>query len=72
MASAADSWLAFMDRLLILGDDCAKEKDALREKMLKLVDLYYDALDAPKSGKKVDCTAEIVVSLIIRYLVFGV
>ncbi|CAI9100431.1 OLC1v1025177C1 [Oldenlandia corymbosa var. corymbosa] len=53
MSTAADSWLAFMDRLLTLGDDCAKEKVALTEKMLKLVDLYYDAVDAPKSGKKV-------------------
>mgnify|MGYP004723737745 FL=1 len=53
MAVAADSWLAFIDRLLILGDDNAKEKDALKENMLKLIDIYYDALDAPKCGTKV-------------------
>lgn len=53
MSIAADSWLAFMDRLLILGDDSADEKDALKENMLKLIDIYYDALDAPKSGTKV-------------------
>lgn len=53
MAVAADSWQAFMDRLLVLGDEDANEIDGLRQKMLKLVDIYYDALDAPKSGKKV-------------------
>ncbi|KAL4572263.1 hypothetical protein LXL04_019033 [Taraxacum kok-saghyz] len=50
---AADSWLAFMDRYLILQDDDVDEKLLLEGKMLKLIDLYYDALDAPKSGKKV-------------------
>ncbi|KAF6135048.1 hypothetical protein GIB67_014097 [Kingdonia uniflora] len=50
--TASDSCLAFMDRLLILGDDCAKEKNCIKEKMLQLSDIYYDALDALKSGKK--------------------
>ncbi|KAH6827518.1 hypothetical protein C2S53_007863 [Perilla frutescens var. hirtella] len=54
MGIAADSWLAYMDRLLSLGDDRAIEKDSLKRKMIKLIDIYYDALDAPKSGKKVD------------------
>ncbi|CAA0840415.1 Probable RNA-dependent RNA polymerase 5 [Striga hermonthica] len=53
MATAADSWLAYMDRLLTLGDDRATEKELLKTKMIQLVDIYYDALDAPKSGKKV-------------------
>ncbi|KAL8498318.1 hypothetical protein ACS0TY_021586 [Phlomoides rotata] len=53
MGIAADSWLTLMDRLLTLGDDRATEKDSLKKKMLMLVDLYYEALDAPKSGKKV-------------------
>ncbi|KAF6142768.1 hypothetical protein GIB67_023250 [Kingdonia uniflora] len=52
IGTASDSWLAFMDRLLTLGDDCAEEKNCLKEKMLQLTDIYYDALDAPKSGKK--------------------
>ncbi|KAI3714711.1 hypothetical protein L6452_21670 [Arctium lappa] len=51
---AADSWLTFMDQYLILGEDDADEKHQIKEKLLKLVDLYYDALDAPKSGKKVE------------------
>ncbi|XP_019052370.1 PREDICTED: probable RNA-dependent RNA polymerase 3 isoform X1 [Nelumbo nucifera] len=51
---AADSWLAFMDRLLTLGDECSSEKECLKKKMLQLVDTYYDALDAPKNGIKVE------------------
>lgn len=53
MGVAADSWLAFMDRLLVLGDSSADEKECMKETMLKLIDIYYDALDASKSGKKV-------------------
>ncbi|XP_020528669.1 probable RNA-dependent RNA polymerase 5 isoform X2 [Amborella trichopoda] len=52
--AAADSWLVYMDRLLTLGDECAEEKGCLHQKMLKLADLYYEAVDAPKSGKKVE------------------
>ncbi|KAK1421861.1 hypothetical protein QVD17_24543 [Tagetes erecta] len=54
-ATAADSWMAFMDRYLTLQDDGGDddEKHAIQTKMLHLVDLYYDALNAPKSGKKV-------------------
>lgn len=53
MGLAANSWLVFMDRLLTLGDDRSNEKNMLKNMMLKLIDIYYDALDAPKSGKKV-------------------
>ncbi|KAF7147236.1 hypothetical protein RHSIM_Rhsim03G0237500 [Rhododendron simsii] len=52
MGVAADSWTAFMDRLLILGDSCAEETDRMKVTMHQLVDTYYDAVDAPKSGKK--------------------
>ncbi|KAL8107984.1 hypothetical protein AgCh_024412 [Apium graveolens] len=45
---AADSWMAFTDRFLTL-DDNSNEKNKLNKKMLKLIDIYYDALDAPKS-----------------------
>lgn len=47
---AADSWLALMDRLLILGDECIEERDHLKENIIQLIDIYYDALDAPKKG----------------------
>ena len=50
---AADSWLSYMDRLLTLGRECVDEICLLKEKLLKLVDIYYDALDAPKKGLKV-------------------
>ncbi|KAL7134831.1 hypothetical protein ABFS83_11G051600 [Erythranthe nasuta] len=59
MATAADSWLTFMDRLLTLGDDRTAEKKSLMKKMIRLVDIYYDALDAPKSGKKVKVPEEL-------------
>ncbi|KAL0333854.1 UNVERIFIED_CONTAM: putative RNA-dependent RNA polymerase 5, partial [Sesamum angustifolium] len=52
MATAADSWLTFMDRLLTLGDDRASEKHSLKKKIIQLIDIYYDALDAPKVGKR--------------------
>lgn len=47
---AADGWMALMDRLLILPDDRSKEKEKVMENMYKLIDLYYEALDAPKKG----------------------
>jgi RNA-dependent RNA polymerase len=47
---AADSWLALMDRLLILGEDCIEEKNHVKANILQLIDMYYDALDAPKKG----------------------
>ncbi|KAM7515447.1 hypothetical protein LguiA_005030 [Lonicera macranthoides] len=50
---AANSWLAFMDRLLVLGDGSADEKECIKEKMLKLIDVCSDALDSSKSGKKI-------------------
>ncbi|KAK1387180.1 Non-phototropic hypocotyl [Heracleum sosnowskyi] len=50
---AADSWMAFTDKFLTL-DNNSNEKNNLKKKMLKLIDIYYDALDAPKSGKEDD------------------
>lgn len=51
---AADCWQAVMDRFLTLGDESAEEKAAMKENMLRLINIYYDALDAPKkSGIKV-------------------
>ncbi|GMP59714.1 hypothetical protein CsSME_00022879 [Camellia sinensis var. sinensis] len=52
MSVAADSWLAFVDQLLILGDSSSVEKDRMKETMHHLIDIYCEALDAPKSGKK--------------------
>lgn len=50
---AADSWLTIMDRFLTLGDEKAEEKAEMKKKMLRLIDIYYDAIDAPKKGDKV-------------------
>ncbi|KAJ0254182.1 RNA-dependent RNA polymerase 4 [Hirschfeldia incana] len=50
---AADSWLTRMDQFLTLGDERAEEKAELKNKILELIDIYYDALDAPKKGAKV-------------------
>ncbi|KAI3991017.1 hypothetical protein MKX01_026201 [Papaver californicum] len=50
---AANSWLGLMDRLLIMGEENTKEKKNLKGKILQLSEIYYDALDAAKTGKKV-------------------
>ncbi|XP_073110745.1 probable RNA-dependent RNA polymerase 5 isoform X2 [Elaeis guineensis] len=59
IGTAADCWLMYMDRLLTLGDECAEQKQLLREKMLELVDIYYDALDASKHGLKIEVPSEL-------------
>jgi RNA-dependent RNA polymerase len=41
-----------MDRLLT-GGVPKSERQAIKKKMLDLVDIYYLALDAPKEGNKV-------------------
>ncbi|KAH9619567.1 hypothetical protein KSS87_000894 [Heliosperma pusillum] len=65
---AADSWLSYMDRLLTLGHECVDEKSILRKKMLRLVDIYYDALDAPKKGLKVNVPKELVPAKFPHYM----
>ncbi|KAG2274573.1 hypothetical protein Bca52824_057128 [Brassica carinata] len=52
VGAAADSWLTIMDRYLTLGDERAKEKAGMKRQILKAIDIYYDALDAPKNGAK--------------------
>lgn len=42
-----------MDRLLILGDNNPSETEHMKKTMLHLIEIYYNALDAAKSGKKV-------------------
>lgn len=63
IAAAADSWLAFMDRLLILGDNNPCETEHMKKTMLHLIDIYYSALDAAKSGKKVEFPKELKAEL---------
>ena len=52
MGTAANCWLTLMDQLLTPGVS-QNEKDSVKIKMLELVDIYYWALDAPKTGDKV-------------------
>lgn len=52
---AADSWQALMDRFLTLGSDQVDEKHRVERNLCQLIDIYYDALDAPKnSGLKIE------------------
>lgn len=53
MSTTADNWKALMDRLLTLEDSNSTEKVLVRNNLVRLIDLYYEALDAPKSGKEV-------------------
>lgn len=53
MSEAAGSWLALMDRFLSLRSDNVEEKNLVKKNILQLIDIYYDALDAPKIGGKV-------------------
>ncbi|CAO2822916.1 unnamed protein product [Amaranthus hypochondriacus] len=60
MGIAADCWLMYMDRLLTLGDEMTDEKAVLRQKIDELIDIYYDALDAPKKGRKVEVPKRLI------------
>ncbi|XP_074344094.1 uncharacterized protein LOC141683303 [Apium graveolens] len=67
MGVAADSWMAFTDRFLTL-DDNSNEKNNMKKKMLKLIDIYYDALDAPKTGNEVKVLKEYRADLFPHYM----
>ncbi|XP_013596635.1 PREDICTED: probable RNA-dependent RNA polymerase 5 isoform X1 [Brassica oleracea var. oleracea] len=68
---AADSWLTIMDQFLTLGDERAKEKAEMKEKLLKLTDIYYDALDAPKKGAKFYLPQELKSDVFPHYMERG-
>lgn len=53
MSVAAENWSAIMDRFLTVEDSNSSEKTLMKENLKKLIDLYYEALDASKTGKKV-------------------
>ncbi|XP_044975321.1 probable RNA-dependent RNA polymerase 3 isoform X1 [Hordeum vulgare subsp. vulgare] len=54
LGAAADCWVVYMDRLLTCEvQEDNKEWESIKAKMLELVDIYYEALDAPKSGNKI-------------------
>lgn len=62
IGAAADSWLAIMDSYLVLGSDGRKKQ------MLKAIDVYYDALDAPKKGAKVDLPLDLKLKKFPHYM----
>ncbi|OIW03701.1 hypothetical protein TanjilG_29736 [Lupinus angustifolius] len=68
---AADSWMALMDRLLTLRNRCNKEKQIkhLKESILQLIDIYYEALDAPKKGgRKFQVPKDLAVEMFPHYM----
>ncbi|CAJ2636778.1 unnamed protein product [Trifolium pratense] len=68
---AADSWMALMDRLLILRNDVKHEKEVQQVKIniLKLSNLYYKALDAhKKGGGKIQVPEDLTADLYPHYM----
>ncbi|KAJ3693857.1 hypothetical protein LUZ60_009337 [Juncus effusus] len=57
---AADTWMRYMDRLLTPGLS-ESERDSVLKKINRLVNIYYDAVDAPKTGKDVQIPADLKV-----------
>ncbi|CAN1342705.1 Probable RNA-dependent RNA polymerase 5 [Linum perenne] len=55
MGIAAESWQAMMDKLLISRCDGTykQNKEVMEKNIKRLINVYYDALDAPKSGDEV-------------------
>ncbi|KAJ1282153.1 hypothetical protein BS78_03G028700 [Paspalum vaginatum] len=70
MGTAANCWLALMDRFLT-EDIPESEKKDLRMKMLDLVDIYYLAVDAPKQGDKVTIPKELTVAEYPHFMELG-
>ncbi|KAJ0248923.1 hypothetical protein HA466_0144970 [Hirschfeldia incana] len=68
IGEAADSWLTIMDQFLTLGDERAEEKAEMKNKMLKLIDIYNDALDAPKNGVNVYLPDELKPDVFPHYM----
>ncbi|XVF34908.1 hypothetical protein REPUB_Repub18cG0098800 [Reevesia pubescens] len=65
---ASDNWSAIMDRFLTLEDSNSAEKGLMKKNLLHLIDLYYEALDAPKSGKKIEVPEELKVSVFPHHM----
>ncbi|XP_004288888.1 PREDICTED: probable RNA-dependent RNA polymerase 3-like [Fragaria vesca subsp. vesca] len=63
---AANNWIALMDKFLTLGD--SQEKKDIMNKILRLVDIYYIALDAAKKGVKVEVPKDLKVPRFPHYM----
>ena len=62
LGTAANCWLTLMGRLLT-PEVSVSQKDSIKIKMLELVDIYYLALDAPKTGNEVIFSPGLVLSI---------
>lgn len=60
VGEAANSWMSWMDQFLTMGNDNFFHKCKVRQNITKLIDIYYDALDAPKQGAKVSLAHSLV------------
>ncbi|KAJ3681816.1 hypothetical protein LUZ60_014389 [Juncus effusus] len=60
VGQAADAWMMYMDWLLTPGLS-ESECDSVKEKINRLVNIYYDAADGPKTGKDVQIHADLKV-----------
>ncbi|CAN0901485.1 Probable RNA-dependent RNA polymerase 5 [Linum grandiflorum] len=67
MGMAADSWQVTVDKLLS-PETAENSKVALEEKISRLIDVYYDALDAPKTGDKVAFPLDLMVGRYPHYM----
>ncbi|KAL1289441.1 probable RNA-dependent RNA polymerase 3 isoform X4 [Arachis hypogaea] len=64
---AAESWMALMDRFLTIRNE--EEKERVKENIIRLVNIYYMALDAPKkSGRKIEVPKELSAELFPHYM----
>uniref|UniRef100_A0ACD5VW74 Uncharacterized protein n=2 Tax=Avena sativa TaxID=4498 RepID=A0ACD5VW74_AVESA len=69
LGAASDCWLVYMDRLLTCEvEEDKTEWESIKAKMLKLVDIYYEALDAPKTGNKITIPADLRVKVYPHFM----
>ncbi|KAL5572573.1 hypothetical protein UlMin_022170 [Ulmus minor] len=69
ISEAADCWIALMDRYLTLRNISTAEKDTVRENIIRLINIYYDALDAPKKGgPKIEVPKDLKVDRFPHYM----
>ncbi|KAE8654669.1 hypothetical protein F3Y22_tig00117048pilonHSYRG01475 [Hibiscus syriacus] len=66
MSAAANNWCAIMDWFLTVQD--SSEKELMKKNLECLINLYYEALDASKTGKKVEAQQELRVALFPHYM----
>ncbi|KAJ3702279.1 hypothetical protein LUZ61_005984 [Rhynchospora tenuis] len=68
IGTAADCWLTYMDRVLTRNSLGEEERKAIETKMEQLVNIYYDALDAAKTGKQVQVPNYLLVDLYPHFM----